>query len=428
MIGYPGGWASRSRPSTRGRLIPFAVAAMLVSVGPAHSETIAFSAELVGTGNPAATGTVEVNFDTVTMQLALVVSYDGLTGPPTSAAIHGPIEAVEDTADALFTIGEELASPIAGAAVLTDEVADYLLEGRLYLNLTTAQHPDGELRGRLWPPMTFALAEVPEERQGPVGGGFQEQTERYPASVVFRGLFDTCTATLVGPKVLLTAAHCIDDASGEFVLNRGRTDEVEIAVRCERHPLFVQRFDEAKYWRYSADYGICIAEDIIPVRAVPDEENQPVELYETISLHHFADELMANREEIFLLGFGCAEGLTFTLKGDIYGGNATIDPERPHNDRNSLYVRAFGAHACSGDSGGAVFWVDKDSDQPERRYIIGIASIGLGGAAAQGPTYISVTSEPAFRIWIARLAERHRIDICGINLFDGRCRGMPLPN
>ena len=45
--------------------------------------------------------------------------------------------------------GNGLASPFRGGVHLTDEQADQLLAGQWYVNIHTAAHPDGEIRGQV---------------------------------------------------------------------------------------------------------------------------------------------------------------------------------------------------------------------------------------------------------------------------------------
>ena len=44
-----------------------------------------------------------------------------------------------------------LASPMKGAAVLTEDQAKALLGGNMYINVHSAKYPDGEIRGQLTP-------------------------------------------------------------------------------------------------------------------------------------------------------------------------------------------------------------------------------------------------------------------------------------
>jgi hypothetical protein len=77
------------------------------------------------------------------------VAYQGLTGPATAAHFHGPA-APGTNAGIVVNIGAQgLPSPMQGATHLTDaQIAD-LVGGRWYVNVHTAAHPGGEIRGQV---------------------------------------------------------------------------------------------------------------------------------------------------------------------------------------------------------------------------------------------------------------------------------------
>lgn len=94
------------------------------------------------------TGSIEAKFDPSSKKLNWTINYSGLTGPATAAHFHGPAEPGKN-APPVVPINGNLASPIKGSATLTDaQVAD-LRAGHWYINVHTAAHKDGELRGQL---------------------------------------------------------------------------------------------------------------------------------------------------------------------------------------------------------------------------------------------------------------------------------------
>jgi hypothetical protein len=81
--------------------------------------------------------------------LSWTIRFSDLSGPVTAAHFHGPAMPGENAPPVVPISGRNLASPIQGSAVLTPEQAADFLAGKWYLNLHTAAHPDGELRGQI---------------------------------------------------------------------------------------------------------------------------------------------------------------------------------------------------------------------------------------------------------------------------------------
>jgi len=117
------------------------------------SDTMSMKNQLTGGQEvPAVTtggsGTIDTTFDKSTNVLTWTVTYSGLSGPVTAGHFHGPAAAGANAGVAVPFTGN-LSSPIRGKATLTAaQVAD-LTAGRWYVNLHTAKHPGGEIRGQL---------------------------------------------------------------------------------------------------------------------------------------------------------------------------------------------------------------------------------------------------------------------------------------
>ena len=134
-------------------LFSLAVAASVLAVSPASAKMIVLSATLDGSQQvpPVETtgkGTAEVSYDTTTRQLDWTVTYSGLSGPAVAAHFHGPAGPGENAAP-VVPFKPPLASPVSGSATLTEKQADELLDGKFYINIHTAAHKDGEIRGQV---------------------------------------------------------------------------------------------------------------------------------------------------------------------------------------------------------------------------------------------------------------------------------------
>lgn len=129
-------------------------AAFLIAFAAAvHAETVNLKAELKGTDEVPAiqvsgTGTAELTYDMVSKKLTWAIAYKDLTGAPRAGHIHGPAPAGKN-APVVIPFAGDLASPIKGSTTLTDAQAKDLLAGMYYINLHTAVHPPGEIRGQI---------------------------------------------------------------------------------------------------------------------------------------------------------------------------------------------------------------------------------------------------------------------------------------
>lgn len=98
--------------------------------------------------NSKASGDADVKIDVKNYKLSWTIKHADLSGAVTGAHFHGPAIAGVN-ADVVVPINGDLSSPIKGEATLTAEQAAELLEGKWYINLHTAAHPDGEIRGQV---------------------------------------------------------------------------------------------------------------------------------------------------------------------------------------------------------------------------------------------------------------------------------------
>ncbi|HEX7890033.1 MAG TPA: CHRD domain-containing protein [Ramlibacter sp.] len=114
-----------------------------------------FEAQLTGAQEvpavaSAASGQVEVEFVPSTAMVRWRISHAGLSGPVTGAHIHGPAGPGQN-APVVIPFGSLGANPLRGEARITPEQLGQLNSGQWYVNLHTAGHPNGEIRGQLRP-------------------------------------------------------------------------------------------------------------------------------------------------------------------------------------------------------------------------------------------------------------------------------------
>ncbi|MEO7114607.1 MAG: CHRD domain-containing protein [Caldimonas sp.] len=92
------------------------------------------------------TGTAKVDLDGNVLKWT--VTYSGTTGPVTAGHFHGPAKSGAN-AGVVVPFTGSLASPITGTKALTAAQVDEVKAGLWYVNLHTAAHPGGELRGQV---------------------------------------------------------------------------------------------------------------------------------------------------------------------------------------------------------------------------------------------------------------------------------------
>lgn len=124
----------------------------VLATSPAMAEMVKMTATLdaaqeVPPNDSAAKGMADVSFDTETKKLDWTLEYSGLTGDATGAHFHGPADKGA-SADVAVPI-DDPKSGAKGTATLTDSQAADLMAGKYYINVHTAAHADGEIRGQV---------------------------------------------------------------------------------------------------------------------------------------------------------------------------------------------------------------------------------------------------------------------------------------
>ena len=149
------------------------VAVVFVAAAPVRASIVFHSilsgdAERPGAveGTGVGSATAMLAGDSGSYVLSYSLNYAGLGSGALAGNIHYSIlppgrDPSEQTGPAVHDLGADFASLGTSGTIsghwrfddaempLTDALADSLLDGELYFNITTAGHPDGELRGQL---------------------------------------------------------------------------------------------------------------------------------------------------------------------------------------------------------------------------------------------------------------------------------------
>lgn len=112
-----------------------------------YRATLSGAQEVPPVSSPAS-GSAEVMVNPSTMAMTYRVTYSGLSGAATMGHIHGPAPAGQN-GPVKIPFASVAQSPVTGGATLTAEQYAELKSGRYYVNIHTAAHPGGEIRGQL---------------------------------------------------------------------------------------------------------------------------------------------------------------------------------------------------------------------------------------------------------------------------------------
>ena len=219
-------------------------------------------------------------------------------------------------------------------------------------------------------------------------GGSVAPDGKYPATVrIFSG-GGSCTATLVGPKVLLTAAHCVaDGAQVRFEFKGGDN----VSNGCTHHPGY-----EANQTK---DFALCSLSEHLATD------------WESINTSH---SLVKIGGRITLSGYGCTEpGGSGGNDGKLREGYATVTAVPSRNDYDIVTEAATGA-LCFGDSGGPAFYEVGDN-----RVVVGVNSRG----DIEKTSFLSAV-HMVDQNFMKKWADSKGVRICGIH---SKCGETPEP-
>jgi hypothetical protein len=232
-----------------------------------------------------------------------------------------------------------------------------------------------------------------------------------------------CTAALIGPAVVLTAAHCVPP-SGLITFTFLRNGPQPYEADCTQHPHYASHQDA------SADFALCQIRKKRPFVAPSGF------LYETVDTSSMT---LLLDHQLLLTGYGCVSDQVSDQRtdGKYRFGPALVDetsasPGRRRGpeyyagrEENNLFTvdDSNFANLCPGDSGGPAF--RQSGTQVTDRTVVGVNSRVFYREASQttyGGSMISATGGPAFRTWAENWTKTRGLAACGLNGALPNCR------
>ncbi|WP_095118878.1 trypsin-like serine protease [Pseudomonas sp. Irchel s3f10] len=290
------------------------------------------------------------------------------------------------------------------------------------------------------PALEFQLAtEVLGSDQIQLTNGILVLPGEWPALIMARfsqqttmGLrYFSCTASLIGPNVVLTAAHCVDPQSkdGKALQASLKIGNKILPMHCDMHPGYMSKPLLGLSPRSSDDFALCILDD---------GGERPQQLKDMKFEVVDSEATLVRGSAVVMTGYGCKElkvvnGVPSAGKADnlLRIGDGVIDKPAGSEKTRPSYVTIrsipkIEPALCPGDSGGPLLSGITAQNQDQNRRIRGVNS----SIAVEGDYFvsrISATGTPSFRTWAKEwLAQKgsFKPEACGLNLSAGerQCR------
>jgi len=238
----------------------------------------------------------------------------------------------------------------------------------------------------------------PNELQTELRGARVADPRNWPASFYTQSVGGSCTASIVGDRVLLTAAHCVANGAAVTLRKGGAT----YRAMCEHAP----QYQGGSASGITADYALCALDR--PVPGVPAER-----------VNARAAALKVNGE-VLLTGFGCTTNQGTGGNDGVYRIGETTIKGLPAGTNNDITVSG-GAGLCFGDSGGPAF-LGEGRGRVQVSVNSRVENRSPTGVDLGAKSYLSSLTSAQGSAFLSDWSKRNGLRICGLDPQATTCR------
>lgn len=220
-------------------------------------------------------------------------------------------------------------------------------------------------------------------------GGDAADPKDWPASFTTSQGNSRCTGTMIGPRTLQLAAHCVGNGRAASINYKGKS----YTSVCTHSPNYANNA--------TADYALCSL-----------SESLDLPWYESI-LTPETNKIKVG-DKIVLAGMGCTQPGGGGGNNNVFRVGEAPVTRMPSGTNNDIVTQGKSA-LCFGDSGGSAFWEDDQG-------ILRIAGVNSRGDI-RTTSYLSAVFTPQGSSFYKSWAERNKASICGLDPEAKKCRG-----